>query len=216
MDDNELYHYGIKGMKWGVRRTPEQLGHVKASAKKTAGAVGKAAGDAVKKAASKIGEANTARKQKKAAKKMAEEEQKKRRKPLSDMSDTELRNAVERLRLEQQYNQLKPRKVSIGKKFVDDVIIPTATNVTRDYLNKLVKDAMAEKDPLAGLKKDISDMQLKKQRAELEDYFRSRDLNNSVSRLRQEKTQIQLTEFLDEYRVQRPAGKHYKDHYARG
>lgn len=24
---NELYHHGIKGQKWGVRRTPEQLGH---------------------------------------------------------------------------------------------------------------------------------------------------------------------------------------------
>lgn len=24
-----LLHYGVKGMKWGVRRTPEQLGHVK-------------------------------------------------------------------------------------------------------------------------------------------------------------------------------------------
>ena len=23
----ELYHHGIKGMKWGIRRTPQQLGH---------------------------------------------------------------------------------------------------------------------------------------------------------------------------------------------
>lgn len=29
---NELYHHGVKGMKWGVRRTPAQLGH-KPSAK---------------------------------------------------------------------------------------------------------------------------------------------------------------------------------------
>lgn len=26
-NESELIHYGIKGMKWGIRRTPEQLGH---------------------------------------------------------------------------------------------------------------------------------------------------------------------------------------------
>lgn len=29
--NNELYHFGIKGMKWGVRRTPEQLARSRAS-----------------------------------------------------------------------------------------------------------------------------------------------------------------------------------------
>ena len=31
---NELYHYGVKGMRWGVRRNPEQLGRKASTAKK--------------------------------------------------------------------------------------------------------------------------------------------------------------------------------------
>lgn len=31
MENDVIRHYGIKGMKWGVRRTPEQLGHRKSS-----------------------------------------------------------------------------------------------------------------------------------------------------------------------------------------
>lgn len=38
-DANSLEHWGIKGMKWGVRRTPEQLGHI--LAKKNAKYYGK-------------------------------------------------------------------------------------------------------------------------------------------------------------------------------
>lgn len=34
-DRDVLVHYGVKGMKWGVRRTPEQLGHKKGIAKST-------------------------------------------------------------------------------------------------------------------------------------------------------------------------------------
>lgn len=29
-----LMHYGIKGMRWGVRRTPEELGHNKTTEEK--------------------------------------------------------------------------------------------------------------------------------------------------------------------------------------
>lgn len=33
--DDILVHYGVKGMKWGVRRTPEELGHVRINTKRT-------------------------------------------------------------------------------------------------------------------------------------------------------------------------------------
>lgn len=35
MDNNELMHYGVPGMKWGVRRTPAQLGRKKMSSSKS-------------------------------------------------------------------------------------------------------------------------------------------------------------------------------------
>lgn len=114
MDDNELYHYGVKGMKWGVRRTPEQLGHVK----KAASNASKAVGSAAKKVASAAGKAYSSHRQKKADKKAAEEEKKRRRKPISELTDDELRQRISRLELEKRYRDLQPQKISKGESFV--------------------------------------------------------------------------------------------------
>ena len=37
MENNELYHHGVKGMRWGVRRTPKQLGHTTPNKKRKLG-----------------------------------------------------------------------------------------------------------------------------------------------------------------------------------
>lgn len=48
--DEELLHYGVKGMKWGIRRTPAQLGYKPRSTRKKA----KAKEDTSKQTAKKL------------------------------------------------------------------------------------------------------------------------------------------------------------------
>lgn len=114
MSEHEIYHHGIKGMKWGVRRTPAQLGHKTSSKKRIEGS-------------------NTERKKPKQKKKTQPT-----RKDPKEMSYEELQQAVNRLNLEQRYNQLNPQHVSAGKKFVQkvakDVIVPVAVEVSKNYL----------------------------------------------------------------------------------
>ena len=107
MHNNELYHYGIKGMKWGIRRTPAQLGH--RPAKTTTS---------------------------------------QRKSEMKKMSDTELRNRINRIQMEKQYMQLTAPEVSAGKKFVKDVLVnaakQTATSYVSKYMNKGLEAAMKE------------------------------------------------------------------------
>ena len=130
--ENELYHFGIKGMRWGVRRYQNQDGSL-TNAGKTRLKKGHASNeetDSSNKPSTKSSSTKT----------------------VKDMSDDELRQAINRLQLEQQYKNLSPKNVSKGKKFVDtvknDVLKPAAIDIGKQVakslmvkgVNSLVKD----------------------------------------------------------------------------
>lgn len=109
---SELYHHGIKGMHWGIRRTPEQLGRVQAKT-------------------STKGKALNADKQQRADRKSA---MKNRR----SLSDQELRQRIERLKLEKQLKDLTAEDLTPGRKFVKDVL----TGSSKAYASTVAKGAM--------------------------------------------------------------------------
>ena len=87
---DELAHYGILGMKWGVRRYQNKDGSLTAAGKK----------------------------------RYNRDEQKivKKKPSVKEMSDDELRKAVNRLQLERQYSQLSPSNIVKGKEYTKKVI----------------------------------------------------------------------------------------------
>lgn len=130
MKSSELIHYGVRGMRWGVRRYQNKDGSLTAAGRKRYSDDGPS-GKTTKLKASK-------------GKVSASEAPKK--KSISEMSDDELNRAVRRLQLEQQYRNLNPQKVSTGKKFVQrvtkNVLIPAVENAARNSLQNAVQDAL--------------------------------------------------------------------------
>lgn len=190
--ENELYHHGIKGQKWGVRRTKAQLGYKTGMGRKKSGSNGGSSRsrEAVKNYIAK-------RKAKKASK--IEVEASKKKRSISDMSDAELQSAINRKRLEQQYSQLYPKSESFVSKFakktMNDVLVPSTTQAAKKfldgYLDQQVKNVLKEDDPTAKLKKEISDLSLKKQKAELDDFFDKRS-DTSLNEIRKEVDRMKL------------------------
>ena len=141
MDNDELMHYGVPGMKWGVRRTPARLGRKKTSSSRFL--LGKKKAKAKAKTKSESSKEETAPK----------------KKSVKEMSDEELNAAINRMRLEQTYVSLSPQKVSTGKKIaktiLNDVVVPAATDVGR----QMVKTALtrAGNKTLAEVFKDFSE-----------------------------------------------------------
>ena len=156
--ENELMHWGIKGMKWGVRRYQNKDGSLTPAGKKRYDKEMAKLKEEEKIAKHKL---KTQAKLNKLDEKRKEVEALKRGKPIAkstkqhskpsvkDMSDEELRQTVNRLLMEQQYAKLNPQQVSAGQKFVkkvmNDVVAPAATevgkNVLKDAMTKAVKNA---------------------------------------------------------------------------
>lgn len=103
--ENTLQHYGVLGMKWGVRRTPAQLGRRTSSKKKSE---------------------TTGREEKVRT-------ESKKKKSLKDMSDEELKAKISRLELEKRYSDLsRPEnrsKTAKGKAFVSDILEKSGKNI---------------------------------------------------------------------------------------
>ena len=119
--DNELYHHGVKGMKWGVRRTPAQLGH-------------DTGGIDLQKTKKKVEAANTiVNESQNINKKVSSRKQRKIQKQqvqnAKAMTDQELRERVNRLNMEQQYARLSTEQMSAGKVNVDRVLSEVGTVV---------------------------------------------------------------------------------------
>lgn len=241
LQEEELMHYGILGMKWGVRRYQRPDGSLTNAGKKRYNSeieslkAEKAKVDKVHKnlnAAKRMqarkdkleadieaqkkqneedrenlkgGEKKAEHDAKKAEREARREEhkaekaeEKAKSKTASEMSDEELNAAINRLRMEQTYNQLysqmNPEKKSAGKEylksFVDRAVVPAVSDVAKDYLTKLGKEALGLNE-----KKTKSALEKAKEAWELQDY-KTKEAESKKKLEKIESGEVDLTEAI--------------------
>lgn len=123
MENNELYHYGVLGMHWGVRRTPEQLGHRTKSSGSAQSAKARVKVD--KKKTRTAGSTKPMTLEEKEAKKKEAIESHDPKQVYANkelFSDAELRSAYTRLLMEKQIKDLTPKQKNKGAEYIDAAI----------------------------------------------------------------------------------------------
>ena len=113
---NILQHYGVKGMRWGVRRSRSS-----GSGGSVLSKVRKATPNQIGKAKSTVDEgAKITKEGSNIAKSVGNIRKTRQREDLSKLSDTELRSRIDRMTLEQRYNTLSGSRVSKGQSYLVD------------------------------------------------------------------------------------------------
>lgn len=133
-----------------------------------------------------------------------------KKKSASDMSSEELNEAINHMRLQQTYNelysQLNPEKESkikkIGKKFLDDAIIPAGTSVAKDWLTKVGKEALGintkeAKSEYDKLKEQYNILKTKKDIEDLKNPKKDYGKENSELRDQLENQRLKDKEYQD-------------------
>lgn len=187
--ENELYHHGIKGMRWGIRRFQNADGSLKPEGEKRYGS-GKSLGQTIK--AYKVSRQRKKNLEKARAAKVEKQKTAEERAKLiakgkirpKDMTQEELNARITRLESERRIKQLEREtyEASKGKKFVDGlmnkVITPAATaageQFLRKYLNDVgddilssIKDVKVKQDPFKRLAAENEHLRTKKTNLEL-------------------------------------------------
>ena len=120
MQKQELYHYGILGMRWGVRRSKES-GSTSTSPKKSPPPV----------------------------------------KKLSEMSDQELKERLDRFSKEKQYKQylaeMNPKKTSRAKKIIGDIAEQAVKSVATKAIDRIAQNLFSKTEEDRRTRTDIDD-----------------------------------------------------------
>lgn len=143
--EDYLEHYGVKGMKWGIRKSRVQLAREARARRRQE----KREKKAEKKASRSSSSSSESSGEKRSSGSSGSTQ---------TMSTRELQDAVNRLNLEKQYQALttpaNTQRKSIGRRYVEslpDIALQVAQQQTKQAANKIVGNAIDQKLKEAGL-----------------------------------------------------------------